>query len=328
MAVLRQQHGHQNDFDGIWCGLISVDLYTVACYNAGKGGVLMRNLTIKRAKRFVACLGKIQIYIEDAAGDLTISGRLCRKLGTVKNGEEKTFSITTEAVRIFAIADKVSKNYCMEYYQLEEGEEDILLTGKNVFNPICGNPFRFDDNHSEGIEAHRKQGRRHGRIVVAVALAVGLVVGGVVGTQIAAKKRAQDKTFHVQGMEITLNGAFREKEFYGYTKVFDSSKVAVFTLKENFDQMAGFENYSLAEYRDLIVRANALENCVLKEEDGLLSFAYVFSNAETNETYCYDTFVYKCSDGFWMIQFVTLEENAAAFEEQILSWAKSVKFTQ
>ena len=51
----------------------------------------MRNLTIKRAKSVVACLAKVKVYIEDSfADDLEINGVRCRKLGDLKNGEEKT----------------------------------------------------------------------------------------------------------------------------------------------------------------------------------------------------------------------------------------------
>ena len=60
----------------------------------------MRNLTIKRNKTFVACLAKMKVYIEDAsANDLTINGIPCRKLGDLKNGEEKNFSIGENAAK-------------------------------------------------------------------------------------------------------------------------------------------------------------------------------------------------------------------------------------
>ena len=96
----------------------------------------MRNLTIKRTKSFVACLAKIRIYIEDpTANEISINNTPCRKLGELKNGEEKTFQIPNEAVKVFVIADKLSRNICNEYYQIPEGEDDISLSGKNKYNP-------------------------------------------------------------------------------------------------------------------------------------------------------------------------------------------------
>ena len=52
----------------------------------------MRNLTIKRTKSFVASLVKMKIYIEDPTSDeIVINNVRCRKIGDLKNGEEKPF---------------------------------------------------------------------------------------------------------------------------------------------------------------------------------------------------------------------------------------------
>jgi hypothetical protein len=105
----------------------------------------MRNLTIKRTKSFVACLVKMKIYLEDPmASELVINNVPCRKLGELKNGEEKTFVIGENSAKVFVIADTLSRNYCNEYYQLPDGQDDIFLSGKNDFNPASGNAFRFD----------------------------------------------------------------------------------------------------------------------------------------------------------------------------------------
>lgn len=107
----------------------------------------MRNLTIKRKKSFAACLTKMKVYIEDLTSNtIVISGIPCRKLGELKNGEEKTFQIGEQAARIFVIADTLSKEFCNDYYQLSEGQENVFLSGKNKLNPAIGNAFRFDNN--------------------------------------------------------------------------------------------------------------------------------------------------------------------------------------
>ena len=78
----------------------------------------MRNLTIKRTKSFVGCLAKMKIYIEDpTSNEMLINNTSCRKIGDLKNGEEKTFQIGEQEAKVFVIADKLSKNYCNEYYQ-------------------------------------------------------------------------------------------------------------------------------------------------------------------------------------------------------------------
>ena len=83
----------------------------------------MRNLTIQRVKSVVACMGRMQVYIEDPArGGLTINGVLCRRLGELKNGEERTFPVEETAVKVFVIADQLSRNFSNDYFQLPAGQ--------------------------------------------------------------------------------------------------------------------------------------------------------------------------------------------------------------
>ena len=142
----------------------------------------MRKLTIKRTKSFVACLMSMKVYIEDhSSSELTINDIPCRKLGEIKNGEEKTFEIGDEAAKVFVIADKLSKDYCNDIYELAEGHEDVSLTGKNQLNPANGNAFRFDNNESVAAQANRKRGTNKGIIIMIVAIAVGAIVGFIIG---------------------------------------------------------------------------------------------------------------------------------------------------
>ena len=123
----------------------------------------MRNLTIKRRKTFVGCAVKMKVYIEDPySNDIIINNVSCRKLGTLKNNEEKTFVIEDNAAKVFVIADKLSKNYCNEFYQLPAGSEDVYLTGKNKLNLASGNPFLFDNNDNEEALKNRKKGTKKG----------------------------------------------------------------------------------------------------------------------------------------------------------------------
>ena len=145
----------------------------------------MRKLTIKRTKSFVACLAKMKVYIEDpTANELLIGDVPCRKLGDLKNGEEKTFEIGDGAAKIFVIADKLSKNFCNEFYELPEGQEDIFLTGKNYFNLASGNAFRFDNNESAAALENRKRGTGKGVVVLIVAIIVGFIVGFVITSRL------------------------------------------------------------------------------------------------------------------------------------------------
>ena len=142
----------------------------------------MRKLTIKRNKTFVASMMKMKVYIEDHSTDeLVINDIPCRFLGEIKNGEEQTFEIGDEAARLFVIADKLSKDYCNDLYELPEGHEDIYLTGKNKFNMNNGNAFRFDNNDSPAALANRQRGKKKGNIVTIIAIVIGIILGFVIG---------------------------------------------------------------------------------------------------------------------------------------------------
>lgn len=288
----------------------------------------MRNLTIKRTKTFVGSLAKLKIYIEDPTSrEITINNTPCRKIGELKNGEEKTFQIGEQAAKVFVIADKLSKNICNEYYQISDGQEDVFLSGKNKFNLANGNAFRFDNNNSEEVIANRKRGTRKGLLVLAIAIIVGLIVGCLIGFGSVLGQKPEAKTFSSDGMTITLTNEFYETDIEGYTVTYDSKNVGVFVLKEEFTLAEGFENYSLEEYADLVIENNNLESSEIKTGEGLTYFEYEFVNSETNDTYRFFSYVYKTDDAFWLVQFALLNKNVDSFSQQITEWAKSIVFS-
>ncbi len=288
----------------------------------------MRNLTIKRTKSFVACLAKTRIYIEDpTSSEMLINNTPCRKIGELKNGEEKTFQIDEGEAKVFVIVDKLSKNYCNDYYQLPAGQEDISLSGKNKFNPANGNAFRFDGNETEEIIANRKHGTRKGILILIIAAAVGAVVGYTITSSLFSNKTPDAKTFSSNGMTITLTDEFKETEFENYTVAYDSENVAVFALKEAFTLADGFEHYTLEQYTDLVIQANHLDSAEIKTAGELTYFVYSFTNPETNHVYQYYSYTYKTNDAFWLVQFAIANETIDEYALQISEWAKSVVFS-
>ena len=142
----------------------------------------MRTLTIKRKKTFVACACKMQVYIESFDGTGTeINGVYCRKLGELKNGEEKSFQIGDDSAKVFVIADSISKNYCNDCYQLPEGTEDITLCGQNKFNLATGNAFVFENNHTPEAVENRKRNVRKGVVILVVLFVVSFIIGFLIG---------------------------------------------------------------------------------------------------------------------------------------------------
>ena len=283
----------------------------------------MRNLTITRQKSFVACLAKMKIYIEDhTACELLINNVPCRKIGELKNNETNTFQIGDQAAKVFVIADKLSRNYSNEYFQVPEGQEDVFLSGKNKFNMASGNPFQFDNNTSPDVLANRKKGARIGLVVLIIAggylLSSGILSGG----------GAKEKTFSCNDMQITLTKSFKETEIQGFTAAYDSKDVAVFALEETFAATPSLKEWSLDQYAQAVIDNNNLTDAVLVRDGDMRSFAYDATNSQTQETYHYVAYVYKEDDAFWMIQFAALKEDADEYAKQIDTWAKTVTFTE
>jgi len=288
----------------------------------------MRKLTIKREKTFVACLSPIQLYIEDhSTWDMTINNYPCRKLGTVKNGQEVSFEIGEESARVFAIAGATSKSFCTECYVLPQGQEDLYLSGKNKFNLANGNAFRFHNNDSEEALQYRKASSRKGAVVLVVALVVGLALGYFVGGGLTGSDMDSPKAFTEGELQITLTEGFRKMDFEGFTVCYGSEDVAVFALKEPFSLLEGFENYTLEEYGALFTEANGIEPEVLKMDGDRLYCAYKGVNQENGLTYAYIAYGYKTDDAFWLIQFGGTVEDMEENAQQIPVWADSIKIS-
>ena len=287
----------------------------------------MRNLTIKREKSFVGSLAKLKVYIEDpTSNEMRINDVPCRKIGDLKNGEEKNFQIDEQTLKVYVIADKLSKNYCNEFYQLPAGQEDVFLSGKNKFNPANGNAFRFDNNESEENIANRKRGTRKGLLILIIAAIIGAVVGYSITSGLFSDKTPDAKDFSSNGMTIKLTDEFVKTDVENYTVAYDSKNVAVFALKEAFSLADGFQDYTLEQYGNLVLQNNNLSSSKIEDKEGLIGFEYEFTNPDAKDTYKYFSFVYKSNDAFWLVQFATLTENVDEYSSQIIEWAKTISF--
>jgi len=287
----------------------------------------MRNLTIKREKSFVGSLVKMKVYIEDpTSNEIRINNISCRKIGDLKNGEEKNFQIDEQEVKVYVIADKLSKDYCNEFYQLSAGQEDIFLSGKNKFNPANGNAFRFDNNESKENIANRKRGTRKGLLVLIAAIIVGAVLGYVTTSNLFSNKNTKPKDFSYNGMNITLTDEFVKTDIENYTIAYGSKNVAIVALKEAFTLVDGFQDYTLEQYGNLVLQNNNLSSSKIKNIEGLVGFEYEFTNPNTKEIYKYFSFVYKSNDAFWLVQFATLTEDVDEYSSRIIEWAKTISF--
>ena len=288
----------------------------------------MRTLTVRRRKVLTGCTAKARVYIEDPENpEITIDRTPCRKLGELKNGGEQSFAIGDEAAKIYVIADRLTKGLSGEYFQLPEGDEDVVLTGQYQ-TTLGGGLFQFDNNETADVLKARKKKTVIGAIILVVALAVGLSAGRVCGGGAARKLVSAPKDFSSDGMTITLDKGFAEDSVLGFTACYRSKDVYVLALKEAFDSFPGAEQLSLEEYGKIILEGNELTDVQLTTFDGIPGFEYENFDEDSGDTFHDRTFLYKTDDAFWMIQFLTYKETFSGVEKEINGWAKTVRFEQ
>jgi hypothetical protein len=289
----------------------------------------MRNLTIKREKHFVGCLGTMKVYIEDPQqNDMIINGFSCRKLGTLKNGQEKTFSVSESAAKVYVIADKLSVSFCNEYYPLPEGTEDVVLTGRNHFNPAAGNAFRFDGVADLTVLEHRKKTTNKGIIVLVVALVIATILGSVIGGAVIGVKFAKEmissmngpKEFRVDDLRITLTGEFSEVSAEDCSGAFQGRDVTV--LVSRYDRGA-MGNPTLTQFAKAVRDTNN-HDVPLREDEYFWYYELDMQDSKSGKPLHYFVMFYKNPVDFYIVQFAVPQEKTEEYRQQVMEWARSV----
>lgn len=293
----------------------------------------MRRLWITRRRSAAACLGKMRVWIEDPEGDTAINGILCRKLGELKNGEKKAFSVGTDAARIFVTADRLFRNLYNEFTEIPGGEGDVILTGQNLLQPFSGNPFRFDGPPSEAALENRKSTDRRGRLIMLLAILAGVLagaIGGVAGARSAMADVAivtEEKIFAAEELRISLPETFAQTGAEGYTACFTDGTVGVFVLREEPDK-ALFGDLSLQAYGAMILANNGFGPEVqLTEADGLTTFEAAVT-APSGAEYRYCCGLFRSREAYWMVQITTDAVYPEEALPQLFLWLESVYFEE
>ncbi len=290
----------------------------------------MRNLTIKREKSFVACLVKANVYVHDElTGDTKINGDKCYKLGSLKNGEEKTFTIGDEETKIYVVADKLSMKLTNEVCYIPAGMENIYLMGECKYNPIGGNNFRFHGMTDPRVLANRKKSTRKFGVFFALCLIIGIVLGFFSGYD--APDYAKDgEPFDIvddAGVKMTLTDSFVDRDLAGFDLAYASDDVVVLGFEDDFSLMEGLENYSPKEYAQLSIENNKLDSEVKKEDD-IIYYEYESYVESDSANYIYFASVYKTAESFWTITFAVDELQYEEYKPLFIEWAKSVAFVE
>ena len=284
----------------------------------------MRKLTITRHKCFIGCAMKDKVYIRDALTPETIiDGVPCRKIGEIRNGETKTFSIDEDQQQIFLIVDKISKDYCNATVTIPEGQEDVTLSGKHYF-VFGSNPFRFD-GEVLSKEQRAKRSRNHGIgvVITLVALIIGLNLGIALSNLVFSAVPATPQTFAEGELQITLTDAFKQVEQPGFFACYQSKDTMVLAVRE---EQSYFGKITLNEYCELVMRANYKWGMEMHREQGFVWFEY--TDAPEGQEFYYFAACYRGGDAFWVINFATPVKYRDTYKETFLDWAKQVKFVQ
>lgn len=286
----------------------------------------MRNLTIKRTKSFVACAARMKVYIEDpAAGDTTICGVVCRKLGDLKNGASETFLIGEDSAKLFVIADKLSSGFCNAVCQLPAGSEDLQLAGKNRFSPFMGNPFHFDNAPEltdPVIDRRRKRGRKIGIAVIILILLVSFALGICIGSGMFRK--AKPKVYTAGELSVTLTDDFQPTNVKDAT-AFSSKDTTVIMTKENHAALRGM---SVDDYAAAVISSSATaSSAVVSHEDGLTYFEYEVYLEDLQRTVRYLAFCYRNGNDYWMVQFAANSSRFSSLRPTFFTYAKTVQFS-
>lgn len=290
----------------------------------------MRSLIIKRRKSFVGSAMKLKVYIEDReCGDLIINETPCSLLGTLKNGEEKSFDIDEQPAKLYVIADFKTRNN-NEFYQIYPGYADVYVSGKNYYNPQLGNPFYFDNNNdpaSGQIRKEHKQKRKKFTRNVIIAALIGVLFGQAV-SWLLGRIPAEPEVFNIQGLSITLTDNFAEIEATDsyWDNVFLSDNVIVLMARYPFDLNESIAGQSIEEFVLAMDYGDDTVTYGPYTDDVLYWYEYETENADTGEPMYFYSFAFKGYDAFWEVQFGTLYDDRDEHIDQIFKWAGSVSF--
>ena len=165
---------------------------------------------------------------------------------------------------------------------------------------------------------NKKLGIIIGIIAFIIAFAAALLVF------LPKNEDALPKDFTYEEMTITLTEKFEKsvddpKYSVSYTDTF----VMVMVLREGFELMEGFENYTLAEYGQVIISNSGQDTELLEDEAGTY-FEYT-TNPDGND-YHYVYYLYKSQKAFYMIGFATVDAVKDDYRDDILKYARSVRF--
>ncbi len=294
----------------------------------------MRILTIRREKSIADFMFKVTFYVEDyEKGTTTINKIPCRKLGTLKNGEEKVFEIPEHECKNFATKNDITKNLINEFYQLPAGNMEVFLIGRCRISLFKDDLFIFDNNYSpEAIENRKKSAKKGAAFIIPFILLVGVVafqVGFYSAYLAITNQSVYNKTFSYEEMSITLPSDFREVEnSFQFDAMYTNSEVYVGISKKGIEDLEGiddFDSYSMEEYLAETLSNDRIIDYRVEDTEAWYSYYYI---DDVGIKYYYYANVYKTDDSFWCIQYWVMDSEKHNYLVNFAQWTESITFSE
>lgn len=286
-----------------------------------------RRVTFKRNLSFACGFSQLSIYVEDVGGNEHIGDVSCRRLCTLKNGQERTVDVSCDDVRIFVVLNRNNKMICIGEMILDAGSENLKIRGICKFSLSKEPVFVFSGRESESV----KYSKISGPVKI-------LIVGVVLVLCLAAIHLYQPimnyfysiskvpMTYETEKMSITLTKAFAEigPDEYFYNTYYALSGCWVLILQNDFEKYPDLIWYNDEQYCDFIQKANGDSEVAVSHTDELTYFV-VEDNIKGRDT-TYYMFAYKTDEAFWLIQFGGYTDEVDYWIDSFMDFAKSVEF--
>ena len=134
----------------------------------------------------------------------------------------------------------------------------------------------------------------------------------------------KEKTYSGNGMSITMEDGFYEKEIVAATYYLESTSAIMHALKEEFQTLLP-SSTTLQRYATMVQNNNRLESEVSsRENEEYLYFEY--EKTANGKDFFYLATVHKADDSFWLIQFACSQDDKEDYKDKFLKWADTITF--
>ena len=135
-------------------------------------------------------------------------------------------------------------------------------------------------------------------LVLCVLLAVSILTGCFGGTK---EYTCQELTMSVPS---NMKDVSSKSDFKDFTFALDSSKVAIFGLKEEFSDFDGQE-LTLEDYTNAVMTGNGTDGLAITRSTADYMY-FTYESATAQGTYKYLAGCFKGEDAFWLVQVAAL----------------------